>query len=363
LTVWRLHDALAGRAVLSAVVAVWAVILGLDIVFALMDDFGRIGQGDYGAATALLALLLTLPRRLYDLFPYAAVIGALLGLGALSASSELTALRAAGLSRQRIAGSALAVLLMLTLLMVLSAETIGPGGEREARALTTRAMSRNLIAAQWSGIWAREGDTFINARQGTLSADGAMRRVELGDLRLFEFSPEGRLLSLAHAQRAIHEGGVWTLFEVRRSMLGKNSAVAELHDQERWASDLDGESLAASVAHPRYLPTSEIRRSIGTMRHNGLNTRAFEQAFWARIFFPVNVLALCLAAMPFAFGQLRSGGLGKRVFSGIVFGLGYFVLDRFAVNLANAYSIDMALVRIGPPSLLLLGAWGFARRH
>lgn len=363
MSVWRLHDALVGRAVLGAVVGVWAVILGLDMVFALMNDFDRIGQGDYGAGTAVLALVLTLPRRLYDLFPYAAVIGALLGLGALSATSELTALRAAGLSRQRIAGSAMAVLMVLTLLMVISAETIGPGGEREARALTTRAVSRNLIAAKWSGIWAREGDTFINARQGTLGAGGVGDRVELGDLRLFEFSPEGRLLSLAHAQRAIHEAGVWTLFDVRRTVLGINSAVAELHDRERWSSALDGNSLAASVATPRYLPTAELRRSIVAMRHNGLNPRPFEEAFWARIFFPLNVLALCLAAMPFAFGQLRSGGLGKRVFSGIVFGLGYFMLDRFAVNLANAYTIDMALVRIGPPSLLLLGAWLFSRRH
>src|SRR3546814_5476436 len=74
-----------------------------------MDNLGSIGQGDYGVGTALLALLLTLPRRLYDLFPYAAVIGSLMGLGALAASSELTALRAAGLSRQRIGGSAMAV--------------------------------------------------------------------------------------------------------------------------------------------------------------------------------------------------------------------------------------------------------------
>ena len=47
----RLHDALVGRAVLGGVLAVWSVILGLDLVFALMADFDRIGQGDYGAAT------------------------------------------------------------------------------------------------------------------------------------------------------------------------------------------------------------------------------------------------------------------------------------------------------------------------
>src|SRR3546814_8329622 len=83
--------------------------------------------------------------------------------------------------------------------------------------------------------------------------------------------------------------------------------------------------------------------SIAYMRRNGLDPRPFEEAFWARLFYPLNVLALCLAAMPFAFGQLRSGGAGKRVFTGIVFGLGYFMIDRFAVNLANAYNVDMAL--------------------
>lgn len=360
---WRLHDRLVGRAVLGAVGAVWVVILGVDLIFALMDNLGSIGQGDYGAGTALLALLLTLPRRLYDLFPYAAVIGSLMGLGALAGSSELTALRAAGLSRQRIGGSAMAVLVLLTLLMTINAETLGPGAEREARALTTRAISRNLIAAQWTGIWAREGDVFINAKQGTLRDAGPISQVELGDVRLFEFSPEGRLLSLAKAQTAIYEGGMWTLLKVRRTRFSKNAARAETHDRERWASDLDGSSLAASVAQPRYLPASEMLNSIAYMRRNGLDPRPFEQAFWARLFYPLNVLALCLAAMPFAFGQLRSGGAGKRVFTGIVFGLGYFMIDRFAVNLANAYNVDMALARMMPPSLLLLGAWVAARRR
>lgn len=360
---WRLHDRLVGRAVLGAVGAVWLVVLAIDLVFALMDNLGSIGQGDYGAGTALLALLLTLPRRLYDLFPYAAVIGSLMGLGALAASSELTALRAAGLSRQRIGGSALVVLALLTALMAISAETLGPSAEREARALTTRAISRNLIAAQWTGIWAREGDVFINARQGTLRDAGPISQVELGDVRLFEFSPEGRLLSLAKAQTAIYEGGMWTLFKVRRTHFGQRSAIAETHDSERWASDLDGSSLAASVAKPRYLPASEMLSSIAYMRRNGLDPRPFEEAFWARLFYPLNVLALCLAAMPFAFGQLRSGGAGKRVFTGIVFGLGYFMIDRFAVNLANAYNVDMALARMMPPSLLLLGAWVAARRR
>ena len=47
---------------------------------------------------AIAYIMLTLPRRLYQMFSNAALIGGLLGLGGLAATGELTALRAAGMS-------------------------------------------------------------------------------------------------------------------------------------------------------------------------------------------------------------------------------------------------------------------------
>ena len=61
----------------------------------------------------------TIPSRAYTLFPTAAVIGVLLGLGQLAASSELTVLRALGLSRKRLSVSvALSLLLLLSLIHI-----------------------------------------------------------------------------------------------------------------------------------------------------------------------------------------------------------------------------------------------------
>src|SRR3546814_20078360 len=92
---------------------------------------------------------------------------------------------------------------------------------------------------------------------------------------------------------------MWTLFKVRRTRFSQRSAISETHDRERWASDLDGSSLAACVAQPRYLPASEMLSSIPYMRRNGLDPRPFEEAFWARLIYPLNVLVLCLSALPF----------------------------------------------------------------
>ena len=159
-------DRLLGGGVLAAILLVWAVLLGFDAIVAFGEEVDEIGQGDYSAGTAMLQVLYTLPRRAHMMFPTAAVIGTLIGLGGLAATSELTALRAAGMSRLRIGLGASLPILLLTGLMMLNAETLGPWGEQRAQVLQLSAKSKDLAVARWSGLWAREGDTFLNARTG-----------------------------------------------------------------------------------------------------------------------------------------------------------------------------------------------------
>ena len=116
----KIHDRYVGRVVLGYVLAVWLVLVGLDFMLGgggLMAQLDDLGKGSYGFADAFLYSSYTLPRRLYTLFPTAAVIGALLGLGQLAASSELTALRASGLSRRRLSLSVAFTIALLTGLM------------------------------------------------------------------------------------------------------------------------------------------------------------------------------------------------------------------------------------------------------
>ena len=75
------------------------------------------------------------------------------------------------------------------------------------------------------------------------------------------------------------------------------------------------------------------------------------------------MLALCLAAIPFAFGTLRSGGMGKRLFVGIVFSLAFWLLQTQFVKLAAVYKFDFRLAYMIPPALMLaVSAYLFRRR-
>jgi lipopolysaccharide export system permease protein len=359
----KIHDLYVARVMLGTVLLTWAVLIGLDAVMAVVTELGDVGTGHYGFGSAVAVVALSIPRRAYMLFPTAAVIGALMGLGQLAASSELTALRALGLSRRRLSIAVAGSLAVLTALMVVNGETLGPWGEKRGDSLKASAKSNDMIVAQYSGLWAREGDTFLNAQTGQERGKGGDRYLELQGVRLYEFAKDGRLESIARASRAQHHSGGWLLHDVRRTWFDQRSVSETEAMEEHWASKLDETALAASISSPRYLPATELGRGIAYRKRNGLDASEYEEHYWGRWFYPLNVLALCLAAVPFAFGSLRSGGLGKRLFIGIVFALGFWLVQTQFVKLAGVYKFDYRLAYLIPPAIMLaVSATLFRRR-
>ncbi len=360
--VFPLCTRLIATHVLGALLLVWVLLIGFDTMDAFVGELDEIG-GNYSLGNVFVYLLLTIPRRAYTLFPFAAVIGTLLGLGVLATSSELTALRALGLSKTRIAMAALWVVGSLTAAMVLTAETIGPAGEQAAQSMAMAAQSGNVARAKNSGLWAREGNTFINAREGKVAGSGINTMIELFGVTLYEFDDEGRLASIANVARAAHEQSTWTLHEIRRSTFHARSVTSETIAQEHWNSALNPDALKLGVGKPRYLSTAELNSSLDYLHRNELDAAEFEHAYWSRFFYPLNAIVLCLATVPFAFGSLRSGGFGKGLFFGIVAGIGFFMLQSLASNLAQVYHVSLPLAFAAPSLLVAAGSWWHFRRR
>jgi lipopolysaccharide export system permease protein len=204
---------------------------------------------------------------------------------------------------------------------------------------------------------------FLNARDGANRRTDGMEWTELRGVRLFEFDDQGKLLSMAEAKTAEHRGGQWLLRDVKRSRFGERSVTTQTLAEEAWQSELDDQALAAAASRPRYLSSRELDRNIQYMQRNGLDAKAFENAYWARWFYPLNVLVLCLAGLPFAFGSLRSGGFGKRLFVAIVIGVAYLLAQRLVVSLSDVYRFDARAAYLLPPLMLLGLSWGVLARR
>ena len=143
---------------------------------AFLGESGDTARAASTVAKAITYVLLTVPRRAYEWFVFAALIGSLLGLGTLAASGELTALRAAGLSKLRICLSVALALGLLTGLVVVLVRPPGRRATRRSQAVQMQAKSSDITLAKGSGLWARDGAAVINAAARHHAPDGRRAR-------------------------------------------------------------------------------------------------------------------------------------------------------------------------------------------
>ena len=355
-------DRLVALSVLGSLVAVWLVLTGFDAVTHFLTQLGRVGKNGYTLTNAAVFVLVTTPRRAYEMFIFAAVIGGLMGLGGLAATGELTALRAAGMSRLRIAASATGVIAVLVLGVVILGETAAPWGDQLAQAMQLRMKSGD-IGATGSGLWARDGDRIINARGTVVRRVGDHDTVQLADVRVFTFTPDGQVSRFDWAKTADHNGHEWVLHDVRSTVLGAAGTHSSAAASEQWDSSLNPQVLAQSVIQPQYLSMRDLSRNMSYLERNGESPGVYAVAFWGRALYALNVLVLVLCAMPFAFGAMRSGGLGKRIFVGMMLAIGWYFLQKAMVNFGTVYGMPPLLANLLPAALLALAAWLYFRRH
>ena len=357
-------DWLIGITVLGSMLMVWLVLVGLDAMIQFVRQLGFVGRNGYTLSNAIFYIVVTIPRRMYEMFSFAALIGGLMGLGGLAATGELTALRAAGMSRLRIAVSAVGVVAVLVAGVVVMGETVGPWGDQQAQALQLRMRSGGNLGLTSSGLWARDGDRIINAKNSTLRNAGDHAFVQLIDVRVFTLTPDGRQLSrFDQANTAEQVGKEWVLDHVRTTTLDDKGVHSSTSANERWDSKLDPEVLQQSLIQPQYLAMRDLQHIIAYKQKNGENTRPYETPFWGRVMYPLNVLVLVLCTMPFAFGALRSGGLGKRIFMGMIIAISWYFVQKAIVSFGTVYGIPPLGANVLPAFLMVFIAWFYFRKH
>jgi lipopolysaccharide export system permease protein len=356
-------DKLVAISVLGSVLLAWGFLVGLDALNAFIGEVNDVGTGQYTLSKAVVYVLLTVPRRGYQFFGYASLIGGLMGMGMLAGSGELTALRAAGLSKLRICVSVIFALTALTLVVMVMGETIGPRGEQKAEALAMTAKAKDVSIGKGGSLWARDGGNVINAKHGRTRVTNGVTNVELQDVRVFEFTPEGQLSAMSLAKTATHSADEWTFHDVRRTEFSDSTATSTTQTQAHWQSALDPNVLAVSMIHPEYLAATDLARNIDYMRRNQQDASSYQIAYWGRIFYPLNVLVLAFCAVPFAFGTLRTGGLGKRLFLGMALAISYYFFQHAVVNMGAVYNFNLALANALPSLLLAAMALVYFRRH
>lgn len=349
----RILDAYIARRVVGGTLLALAVLLSLTAVVSFVEELDSVGRGRYGIGGAMEFVLLTLPRHAFVLFPLAAVIGALIGLGTLAESSELAVIRASGVSIGRIVGSVLKGALALVVIAVLFGEVVAPYCERLAASRRSAALDE--AQGREDGFWIRDGRRFVNAVR--VRPDDAVE-----DMYIYEVDPDGTLRSVAHADQAQFRDGAWVLESVRRSDISADGVVTRFTPSVAWETRIGPDLVRLASARLESLSGRALVRYVDYLRENRLETAAYELALWMKLAYPIATGVMIVLAVPLVLGRLGGVGIGQRILAGCLIAVTFHVVNEVSGKVGIVYGLSPWMSAFAPTLLFLAaGVWLLGR--
>jgi lipopolysaccharide export system permease protein len=343
-------DRYIGSSVFTAIVGVLGVILGLASLFAFIDEMSDVSD-TYTLVDVLSFVLLTAPRRVYDMLPMAALIGCLIGLGSLASASELTIMRAAGVSIGRIVWAVMKPMLILMLVGVLVGEYVAPATENIAQANRSLAQGSGDAQSAKHGLWHRQGDEFIHVN--SVQPDGLLYGVTR-----YRFDDQRHMLTSSFAKRAQFDKDHWQLSDVTTTVFHDGSTEVVTLPVERWDVALSPQLLNTVVMAPEALSISGLWGYIHYLADQGLNNGRYWLAFWVKVLQPLVTAALVLMAISFVFGPLRSVTLGQRIFTGVLVGFTFRIVQDLLGPSSLVFGFSPLFAVLVPAGICALaGVW------
>jgi lipopolysaccharide export system permease protein len=342
------------RSVLGMTAIVAMAMLAIHSFITLVTEADDIGRGGFGVWQLAQTTFYQLPSGLALLMPIVAMIGALMGLGALGQQSELTAMRAAGFSNGRIALATLIAGAILGVLGWYVGDVLAPRGERAADAV--RAAASGDSAASTATIWLRDGQDVLRIRR-LIAADQA----EAVDI--YRLSADLKLQALVSADAARWQSDHWQLEGVRTTRFATDGHVeARQQPQDDWQGTVTPNVLELYLLEANALSITGLSKLIAYLDDNHLDAVKYRLQRWKKLIEPLTIMAMAAFAVPFAFGSLRDSGAGQRLLVGILLGVGFYVVNRVSLSLGQLYAWVPVLAAGGPTVLwAAIAAWRIRR--
>jgi lipopolysaccharide export system permease protein len=348
------------REIYGATLFVLAAFLSLFAFFDLINELTDIGRGGYRLQHALAFVALTVPSRAYESFPLAVLIGTLYALSHLAANSEYTVMRSSGLAPWRAISTLFRIGLVFAVATFVFGELVAPISERAAKQLKLSATSTIVASEFHTGLWVKDDRRFVNVRE-------VLPDTSLSDIRVFEFDDEYRLKSISFAKHGQYLGkNVWRLREIVNTVFTSGGSSVQRLAEMDWGSVLTPDILAVLFIVPDRMSAWNLYQYSRHLTENRQRAERYEIAMWKKLIYPFVSLVMMALALPFAYVHVRAGGVGVKVFSGIMLGVFFHFLNSLFSHLGLLQNWQPFLAAIVPSMMFLAAAtlmmWWAERR-
>ncbi len=341
----------------------------LFIIFTFFELIGDIIKYRTPLVTVGDYLLNLIPFILYNVTPLCSLVAVLITFGALSRSSEITAMKATGVSLYRIVTPVLLVAAILSALLFAFDETYLPDANRRQEALLSSIKGKpaqTFLRPDRKWISGQSG----GSAPGEVAASGEPTRIfyyqafdpdrnVFANITVFEFQPGTFTLS----RRIYAESAHW-------------DAAADRWDFENgWARGFgNGDAVTsydtfkdASFAEVRETPSyfkkeerpsqemsySELASYISDLQQSGFDTTPLRVQLNRKLSYPLLTLVMAILAVPFSLAAGKRGSLAG-IGAALGLAIAYWVLAGISENLGNVNSLPAVLAAWSPDLLFAM---------
>ncbi len=347
----RIINRYLAQEILSSTLLVTLGLLAMFSFFDLIQELDSLGHGNYHLGNVLFFVLLSAPGHIYEVTPVAVLLGALYSLAQFSRYSELVVMRVSGVSRAHIGLALLRIGAIFAILTFLIGELVTPISERTAQKLRLQAKD-DVVAQEFrSGLWVKDGTSFVNIEE-------VMPDASLRDIHIYEFDPDFHLRVVNNAKSGLYDNERWNLHDVTQTSLADKKIHTVHYDQAYWQSVIKPELLNVLLVVPEKMAAWNLYFYIKHLSDNHQKTTRQQIALCSKLVYPLACFVMVILALPFGFLQQRTGGVGAKIFIGIMIGISYQVFNRLFVHLGLLNDWPPILSATLPTLLFLAGGVG-----
>ena len=320
------------------------VLISIEIFFSFTAELKYLDEGDYDLMSIVEYIILSIPRSIQIMFPYAVLIGTLLSLGSMASDMEFVAMQSAGMSVKKIIYIVLFQVFIISSLFYIITDFTVPRFSSIAEKERNLALKRQTIY-QKNGIWFKNGNSFIKINE--IYPDNSIRGITVYDYDNNELS------FVRYIQSAKFLQDKWELVDVLSIDLTKKPISKSRKSREISDNLIDINLLSIKTDKSYSLRFKDVKKNIEYLSVNNLDASIQKKIYWDKLLKPISTVIMLFLAMPFIFGRMRATNASKRIVIGLFIGISFFIASSILPNLGILIGLNPFINAILPLILFL----------
>ncbi len=341
--------------------------VALFIFFDFLTEIKSIGKASYSIWLAFAHVALQVPDRFYDFSPIAALIAGVFVLSRLSMKSEFVIMRTSGMKPLNLSMILLITGIPIVITTFLLGEFVSPFTEKVSQDIRKNALGEDKSKLK-SGIWLKND----NQKQKEFIRITKQNNNELEQVYIYKFSPEFKLQQIIYAQKGeVSNNNNWNLEQVKKITINEMTNKDIKHKIEKKIDinhyaklteyiNINPQFFDITLLKPQQLSIKGLYKYIDYLKQNKQSTFDYELALAKKLVYPFSALLMLFICIPFAYLHSRNGGIGIKMFAGIMLGLSFYLFYTLFSRLGDLGSLSVWSVQIIPFVLYgILGIIGY----